>query len=92
MDPAQIALFLVIIVLTALLVVLGIQIFLILKGFRKTIDKANKVLDDTGHITETVSRPISTLSSLAAGIKTGISFVKLFKRAKKKKEEDEDGR
>lgn len=85
-DPAQIALFLVIIVLTVLLVVLGIQIFIILKELRKTVDKANKVLDDTGHITETVSGPISTLSSLAAGIKTGVTFMNLFKKKKKVKD------
>jgi len=92
-DPAQIALFLVIIVLTILLLVLGVQIFLILKDFRKTIKKANKVLDDTGQITETVSGPLSNLSGLAAGIKTGISFINLFKKNKKnhKKEEEDNG-
>ena len=46
-DPAQTALFLVIIVLTILLLGLGIQVFFILRELRKTVDKANKVLDDT---------------------------------------------
>lgn len=93
-DPAQTALFLVIIVLTVLLVVLGIQIFFILKELRKTIDKANKVLDDTGYITGTVSGPISTLSSMAAGVKTGVSFMNLFKKNKKNRDrrEENDGK
>lgn len=79
-DPAQTALFLVIIVLTILLLVLGVQVFFILRGLRETIDKANKVLDDTGVITESVSGPISNLSSLATGIKTGAAIAQLFKK------------
>ncbi len=86
-DPAQTALFLVIIVLTILLLVLGVQVFFILKGLRQTIDKANKVLDDTGLITESVSGPISNLSSLATGIKTGSAIAQLFKKRKSKRGE-----
>jgi hypothetical protein len=76
-DPAQTALFLVVIVLTILLVVLGIQVFFILRELRKTIDKANKVLDDTGTITESVSKPLSSLSSLAMGLKAGAKIAKI---------------
>ena len=81
-DPAQTVLFLVIIILTILLVVLGIQVFFILRELRKTIDKANKVLDDTGVITESVSKPISSLSTLAMGLKTGATIAKIFRVAK----------
>lgn len=81
-DPAQTALFLVIIVLTILLLVLGIQVFFILRELRKTVDKANKVLDDTGVITESVSAPIANLSTLATGIKTGAAIAGLFKKKK----------
>ena len=89
-DPAQTALFLVIIVLTILLLVLGVQVFFILRGLRETIDKANKVLDDTGVITESVSGPISSLSSLATGIKTGSAIAQLLRGKKaKKKNQDE---
>ena len=89
-DPAQTALFLVIIVLTILLLVLGVQVFFILRGLRQTIDKANKVLDDTGVITESVSGPISILSSLATGIKTGSAIAQLLKgRKAKKRNQDE---
>ena len=86
-DPAQTALFLVIIALTILLVVLGIQVFFILKGLRKTIEKANKILDDTGAITESVSGPISSLSSLTMGLKTGATIAKLFSKKKHHKDE-----
>ena len=83
-DPAQTALFLVIIVLTVLLLILGIQVFFILRELRQTITKANKVLDDTGVITESVSGPISSLSTLAMGVKTGATVASILNLAKKK--------
>lgn len=86
-DPAQTALFLVVIVLTILLLVLGIQVFFILRELRKTIDKANKVLDDTGVITESVSKPISSFSSLAMGLKTGAKIAKILNKDKHHKDE-----
>lgn len=87
-DPAQTALFLVIIVLTILLIVLGIQVFFILRELRKTIEKANKILDDTGTITESVSGPISSLSSLAMGLKTGALVARLFEKKKHHKKDE----
>lgn len=85
MDPAQVALFLVIIVLTVLLIVLGIQVFFILRELRQTIAKTNKVLDEAGQITESVSAPLSSISSLAMGLKTGASLAGLFRGGSKKK-------
>ncbi|KKP80037.1 MAG: hypothetical protein UR81_C0035G0006 [Candidatus Levybacteria bacterium GW2011_GWB1_35_5] len=87
-DPAQLALFLVILILTVLLVVLGIQVFLILRELRKTIDKVNKVLDDTSIITESVSKPISSLSTLAMGLKTGATIAKIFQGKKRDKKDE----
>lgn len=80
MDPAQIILIIVIVLLTVLFVVLGVQAFFILREFRKTVSKANKVLDNTNIITQKVSTPLTSLSSIAAGIKTGASFIGLFKK------------
>ncbi len=79
-DSAQTLLLVVIIILTILLVVLGVQAFFILKEFRKTISKANKVLDHTENITENVSKPVSLLSTLAMGIKTGSALAKMLKK------------
>lgn len=87
MDIAQIALVIVIIILTILLLALGVQVFFILREFRKTVFKANKVLDNTNVITESVSAPISSLSGIAAGIKTGASFINLFKKIISKDED-----
>jgi hypothetical protein len=81
-DPAQTALFLVIIVLAILLLILGFQVFFILRELRRTISKTNKILDDTGVITESVSTPISSLSALAMSIKTGAKVAKYLRKKK----------
>lgn len=87
-DPAQILLLLVVIILTVLLVVLGIQVYLILKDFRKTLEKANKVLDNTGDITESVSAPINSFSSILMGLKAGSFIANLMKKAGSEEEKD----
>lgn len=89
MDSAQIILVMVIVLLTTLLIVLGVQVFFILREFRKTVSKANKVLDNTNVITESVSSPLSSLSGIASGIKTGATFINLFKKIISKDEDSE---
>jgi hypothetical protein len=89
MDVAQLALFVVIMVLAVLLLALGIQVYFILREFRKTVNKANKVLDNTDIITGSVSGPISSLTGLTAGIKAGASIMNLFKKIISKDEDSE---
>lgn len=88
MDTAQLFLLIVIVALAIVLVILGIQVFFILREFQKTVKKANKVLDDTGVITESISGPVSNLSMLTSGIKAGAFIASLLKgKGKKHKEE-----
>ncbi len=80
-DFVQIIILVVLVLFTVLFIVLGIQVFYILKELRQTINKANKVLETTNSITESVSRPLSSLASLATGLQAGslitvIKFVK----------------
>lgn len=96
MDAAQIILVVVIVLLALLLLALGVQVFFILRELKKTVSKANKVLDNTETITQSVSTPISSLSSIATGIKTGATFINLIKKiilnekdSDKKKEKNE---
>jgi hypothetical protein len=92
-DPVQMILLIVIIILTILLVVLGIQIFLILKELRITVKKTNKVLDNAYSITEDIEGPLSALSSLVLGVKSG-SFLTIMKIVKNflGREKDSDER
>lgn len=55
-DVTQILIASVIVVLTATLTIVAIQVLFILREFRQTLKKANKVLDDTGIISESVSK------------------------------------
>ena len=79
-DIAQHTLLLVIIALSILLLILGIQVFLVLREVRKTLKKTNRVLDNAGIIAESISTPVSALSSLVMSIKTGISFANWLKK------------
>lgn len=84
MDTAQLLLLVVIVVLSIVLVALGVQVFFILRDFQKTVKKANKVLDDTGVITESISGPVSNLSMISSGIKAGAFIASLLKGKSKK--------
>lgn len=94
-DTAEAVLLFVLVALVIVFIVLGIQVFFILRELRKTVSKANKVLEDTGNITQSVSAPIASLSSLASGVKTGALIARFFKRKKSRRsnaadiEEDE---
>lgn len=88
MDTVQLVLLIVILALTLLLVILGIQVFMILREVRKTITKANRVLDNTGSITESVSRPIQSLSSLIGSASSSALVARLIKLALRGHHED----
>lgn len=63
-DATQLLLAFVIVTLTVMLSVVCVQVFFILREFRQTLSKANKVLDDTGIISESISKPINLLSTI----------------------------
>jgi hypothetical protein len=78
-------------ILTMLLVVLGIQVYFILKEFRKTVVKANRVLDDTEQITKNVSAPLASLSTLSTTLQASSVFaiIKFVRGILAKETEDE---
>ena len=67
-DNTQLLLIGVVTVLTALLTIIGVQVFFILKEIKRTIEKMNKMLDDAGLISESVARPIASLSNSITGV------------------------
>lgn len=86
MDTAQILLYVVVGVLTLLLVVLGIQVFFILREARQALSRANRVLEDAEVISESISKPVGSLSTVLSGVKIG-SLIASFLRDGKKREE-----
>ena len=85
-DSTQVLIALVIVTLTVLLSVISVQVYFILREFQKTIKKVNKVLDDTGQISESVSKPITTVSAMLMGIKGGSAIMKALTKGKENKE------
>ncbi len=68
-DATQILLAFVIFAVTGMLTVICVQVYFILREFRQTLSKANKVLDDTGVISESVSKPVSLVSGVLLGLR-----------------------
>jgi hypothetical protein len=91
-DITQVVLLLVLSILTILLVVLGIQVYFILREFRKTVMKANRVLDDTEQITKNVSAPLASLSSLSTTLQASSVFaiIKFVRGILAKEKEDDE--
>lgn len=84
----QILLFLVVSVLTTILSIAGIEVVHILREFRETIRKTNKVLDDFGTISSSVAKPIVGISGFLTGLKSGLDVINLI-AGKSKKEKGE---
>ncbi|MFZ5365719.1 MAG: hypothetical protein ACOZBZ_00315 [Patescibacteria group bacterium] len=78
MDTTQILLIITVLVLTTILSIVGVEVFLILKEFRQSVRKMNKILDDTGIISESIAKPISGISDLATGLRSLAEFIKTF--------------
>jgi uncharacterized protein YoxC len=62
--------------LTLNLVAVGIYVMVILKEFRETIKKANKVLDNVGDVTDAVSHPVSSIANIVNGVVQSVTAVK----------------
>lgn len=92
MDAAQTVVVFVIVILSVLLVAIGVQVFFILKEFRKTVTKANDILDDVENMAESVSRPLSSLSNLTTSLKLGGLIVRLLKGKGRRSLDEHDDR
>ena len=88
MDPVQLTIIVISFILTLLLVVLGVQVWYILKEMRTSLIKMNSMLDDGKKITATIGDSISGIAGVASGIRAALSVFKVFK--KKDKEEEYD--
>jgi len=85
-ETIQIFLISVITILTILLTIIGIQVVYILKEFRKSIEKVNKILDDAGKVSNSFVGSFSSLTGITAGLKTVLSLFGIFKKEKNERE------
>lgn len=84
-DPVQAVLLFVILLLSLLFVILGVQVFLILKDLRVTVQKTNKILDDVEEITENISEPVNFIRSVFFSSNILSILTKIFNIGKEKK-------
>lgn len=84
MEITQIVIASAIAVLTAVLALVGIQVFRILKEFKKTFERINKILEDMGRVTESIARPASSAPGLFLSLKTSLKVLSAFLKRRKK--------
>ena len=77
-EPTQILLFGVVIVLTILLVFIGWQIFQLLGEIRKMLMKFNAMVDGAVNMTGNLGKSFENLSGFSEGVKAVFSLFKLF--------------
>ena len=75
MESTQLVIIIVSLTLTALVVILGIQVFYILKEVRSSIRKVNKMLDDMGKVSGTVGDGVVNMAGFVNGLKSGLSAI-----------------
>lgn len=82
MDLTQIVLLSVIIVLSIFLVVLGIQVFFVLKDLRLTLKRMNVLFNDANQLVEEVKKPIAKAGGIITALSAGAGIVNLLKKVK----------
>jgi len=66
----QILLSVVILTLTTLVAIAGIQVFHILHQFRQTLQKLNRILDNTHALSEASARPVTAVNEFFSQVRT----------------------
>ncbi|OGD96032.1 hypothetical protein A3F02_01325 [Candidatus Curtissbacteria bacterium RIFCSPHIGHO2_12_FULL_38_9b] len=83
MDTTQIVLLAVIIVLTIFLVVLGFQVFFVLRDLRFTLKRMNRLFNDANELVTEVKKPIEKAGNFFTALTAGAGLVQLLKKGKK---------
>lgn len=81
-DTFQILLAIVILTLTVVLALVGIQIFLILREVQKGFQKINTILDEVKKAANNASDSLVGLSGVFGGVKAISSILNLFRKRK----------
>lgn len=85
MDLLQIALVFLILLLSVVLSILGIQVFLILKDLRKSLDKFEILLGDAHTIAEDAGKPIRAAAEITQAVEAGVKVVKSIAQSRQPK-------
>jgi uncharacterized protein YoxC len=78
MDPLIALLIVVVSILSVLLVIVGVQVILILKQFRQTLDLVNKNLHNVEDTLSLLAKPFTGMGDTLAGLKSGLKLSETF--------------
>lgn len=73
-DLTQTLLVVVIVVLTVILSVIGVQVVLLLKETRRSLSRVNDLLDSVEGLVDKLSHPTQSFSNLLSGVKQGVQI------------------
>lgn len=88
MDLTQIVLLSIIIVLAIFLVILGVQLFFVLRDFRRSLKRMNHFFDEANQLVDEVKKPIAKAGTLVTALTTGAGVVNLLKSFKERKKNE----
>lgn len=88
MDLTQAVLLSTIVVLSIFVVFLGFQVYFVLKDFRHTLHRVDRLLDDTNGLITEVKKPITSLSGIFTAITAGAGIAHFLKRLEGKDERE----
>ncbi|OGG26287.1 hypothetical protein A2960_04920 [Candidatus Gottesmanbacteria bacterium RIFCSPLOWO2_01_FULL_39_12b] len=80
LEPTQVLLFAVVIVLTILMVIVGWQIFLILSEIRKMLMKFNSMAEQAVNVSTSLGKSLQNISGFSEGLKAFFSVLGKFKK------------
>ena len=87
MDLTQIIILSVIVVLTIFLVVLGFQVYYVLKDLRRTLGRMNHLFDDADSLVSEVKKPLEKAGNFVTALTTGAGIAHLLRRGSKETKE-----
>ena len=87
-DITQILLVFVIISLTSILIIIGIQLILILQEVRKFFLHVNELTEKTDLFFEKITNPFNSLSGIVSGISSLFQFVRSLREKNRDSEEE----
>lgn len=75
MDLPQILLLVVIIAVSVILIIIGIQIIGLLKDAKETLRKTDIILEDVSFLSRSLTRGSSTLSHMFTSLESGLQLI-----------------
>jgi hypothetical protein len=75
MDLPQIILFIVIVVVSVIMIIIGVQIIGLLKDAKETLRKTDLILEDVGFLSRSLTRGSSTLSHMFTSLESGMQLI-----------------